>query len=820
MIRGAFRALVIAAVVMAASTPAIAQDPVSNWPREDVEGRDEWFWSQRSYPFAERPYEKMSALRQTLLSRMSVFSSSSVAPPLGGTWRTIGPNGLWVFQLDAGRIAAILPPVSPGGAMYAGTASGGVWRSTNAGISWTPLTDGECGLTTGAMARDPVNASIIYAATGEGNGGLVGCGVLRSTDGGNAWTRCTGCIRSTTGGNGVFSALVVDPASAGSTTSSVLLGSMSFNNGGIVRSTNSGATWTVVLNTGPVSAIVAHPSRAGVFYAGNRVTSPATSRGVYRSIDNGATWTQLPALPVTDPNAIGRVEVAVSTASPSSIWALVGDRTSGGFLGLFQWDEGTNTWTKLAANGVTTAFGTQQGYDLVLAVDPRDPNRIYIAGVRAFRSTDGGATFRPMANTVHVDWHVLVFDPSNPDILWAGTDGGVYLSTDAGDTWVSRSAGLAITQFYPGVSVHPQTTRIAGGSQDNGTHTYSGSLFWDSYSGGDGGYTAINYRDPNIQWGETQWSLASNTVGNIFRRDGTGGVQRRSNGIVTTDRAVFIPPLVMDPVNPTKLYFGTFRLYRTVNDGLQWAPISGDLTGGSGSITSIAISPADTNTIYVGTTDGRALVSRDGGTTFTPATGLPNRSVTRVVAHPTDPSRAIVTVSGFGTAHIFETTDGFATAVTNISGNLIDAPTNVAAYIPSVGVIVVGTDVGVFQSADGGASWVLGPAGLPNVIVQDLVYQSATGTLIAGTYGRGMFAYTVGTQTAVLRGDVNADGRIDAFDALVVQQALAGAAPASATVFPRGDANCSGTLDAADLLLILRAAVGLPNAGACVGTMR
>jgi photosystem II stability/assembly factor-like uncharacterized protein len=363
-------------------------------------------------------------------------------------------------------------------------------------------------------------------------------------------------------------------------------------------------------------------------------------------------------------------------------------------------------------------------------------------------------------------------------------------------------------------------TRIAGGTQDNGTHTYSGSLFWEAYSGGDGGYTAINFKDPTIQWGETQWSLSSNTVGNIFRRVGTGGAQRRSTGISTTDRAAFIPPLVMDPVNPTKLYFGTFRLFRTVNDGALWTAISGDLTSGSGVITSVAVSPADTNTIYVGTSDGRAQVSRDGGITFTLATGLPQRSVTRVVAHPTDPLRAIVTVSGFGTPHVYETKDAFATAVTSISGNLIDAPTNVAVYIPSENVILVGTDVGVFQTADGGATWVLGPAGLPNVIIQDLVYQSSTGLLVAGTYGRGMFAYNVGTQSAVLRGDVNGDGRIDAFDALLVQQSLAGAAPASTQVFPRGDANCNGALDAADLVLTLRASVGLPTPGACVGTMR
>ena len=805
------------ALVIAAGTTLRAQERPTE--REDVEGRDEWFWSLRSFPFGVRPYDKVSMLHQSLteyLHRTS-FGATSVTAPLGGAWRPIGPNGVWVYQIESGRIAAILPATRAGGPMYLGTASGGVWRSTNNGISWTPLTDAECVLTTGAMARDPSNASIVYSATGEGNGGLTGCGVLRSSDGGDTWTTSTQGLRSSAGGSGVFTSLVVDPASAG-TSNSVLIGTTNFGNAGVVRSTNAGAGWTPVLNTGPASGLVAHPTRAGEYYVGNRVATPATARGVYRSTDAGATWAALPSLPVTDVNDISRIELAVSKADPDKVWAIVGSRTTGGFLGIYVFDETANTWKTLASAGVTSAFGTQQSYDLVIAIDPRDAKRMFIAGVTAFKSTDGGATFVPFAREVHSDWHVIVFDPNNPDIMWAGTDGGVYLSTDAGGSFVSRSAGLAITQFYPGVSVHPLGTRIAGGSQDNGTHVFSGTPFWDAFSGGDGGYTAINYKDPSIQWGETQWSVASGTVGNLYRRDLTG-LQRRSTGVVLTDRAQFIPPLVMDPMNPLKLYFGTYRLYRTVNEGLQWTPISGDLTTGTGTITSVAVSPADSNTIYIGTNDGRALVSRDGGTTFAAATGLPARSVTRVTPHPTDPLRAVITVSGFGTAHVFETTDAFATAVKSITGNLIDAPANVALYIPSAGVTVVGTDVGVFQTADG-VTWTPGPTGIPNVIIQDLVYQPAIHLLVAGTYGRGMFAYDVGTSAAVLRGDANGDGKIDAFDALLIRQTLVGAASASTSIYPRGDANCNGNIDAADLVLILRAAVGLPTGSACVGSSR
>ena len=812
------RVAALAAALLAAASLLPAQRLTTGEPpEEDVNGREEWFWSLRSFPFAERPYEKMSALQMGLKANLARIAATAAAAPLGGAWRSLGPEALWVFLLESGRIAAIVPATRPGGPMYVGTASGGVWRSTNAGLTWTPLTDNECSLNTGAMARDPSNASIVYSATGEGNQGTLGCGVLRSADGGNSWTTSASGLKTSSGPTGPFTSLVVDPSGAG-TSRSILIGTTLFSNAGVVRSTDAGSTWSVVMNTGPASSIVAHPTQAGTYYAGNRVTTPATSRGVYRSIDAGLTWAQLPAFPNVDPNAVGRVEVAVSRSSPGIVWALVGDRGSGSFLGLFRFDETTQVWTQLAASGVTTTvFGAQQTYDLVLAVDPIDPKKIMIAGVSAFRSTDGGATFSRMASEVHSDWHVIVFDPNDPTIVWAGTDGGVYLSTDGGVSWISRSAGLTITQFYPGVSVHPLGTRVSGGSQDNGTHVYSGTPYWDAFTGGDGGYTAINYKDPSIQWSETQWS--GTTTGNIFRRDAVSFV-RRSTGLVTSDRASFIPPLVMDPVNPSKLYFGTYRLYRTTNEGVVWAPISADLSAGTGVITTIAVSPADTNTIWVGTNDGRALVSRDGGATFTAATGLPARAVTRIVPHPTTPTRALITVSGFGSGHVWETTDAFVSAVTNVSGNLIDAPANTAIYMPTLGAILVGTDVGVFQSADNGVTWGLGPSGLPNVVVQDLVYQPGAGVLIAGTYGRGMFAYDVGLQTAVLRGDANGDGKVDAFDALLIQQTLSGSSLPTTTLYPRGDANCNGRIDAADLVLVLRAAVGLPTTGACVGTMR
>ena len=540
---------------------------------------------------------------------------------------------------------------------------------------------------------------------------------------------------------------------------------------------------------------------------------------MYRSTDAGATWTALPALPVTDINDVGRIELAVSKADPDKLWALVGSRTTAGFLGIFRFDETANTWTALAASGVTTAFGTQQTYDLVLAIDPRDPKRMFIAGVTAFRSTDGGATFVPFAREVHFDWHVIVFDPNNPDIMWAGTDGGVYLSTDAGGTWTSRSAGLAITQFYPGVSVHPQGTRIAGGTQDNGTQVFSGTPFWDAFLGADGGYTAINYRDPSIQWGETQWSIASNTVGNLFRRDITGS-QRRSTGIVAhRPRAIHsaaghgsgqsIEALLrhVPPVPDRERRAAVDAAHRRSDDRYRYHHIDHHIARRH---------EYDLRRHERRPRTRLARRWRDVRARDRPA------GARRHARHAASDRPAPRARHRVGIRHRARVRD---------DGRVRDRGEETSAAISSTrrptlrstslrpASRSVGTDVGVFQTADG-VTWTAGPTGIPNVIIQDLVYQPAIRLLVAGTYGRGMFAYDVGASTAVLRGDANGDGKIDAFDALLIQQTLVGAAPAGTAVYPRGDANCNGNIDAADLVLVLRAAVGLPTGPACVGTNR
>jgi photosystem II stability/assembly factor-like uncharacterized protein len=819
-----FIALGVGVSLSRLARPIMAQ--INAEPREDVKAREEYFWLQRSYPSTERPYAQMQQARAAVSAQSQRLFSLIAGVP--GGWRSLGPNGVFgadngfaasASMLDIGRVTAIAP--SSAGSLFIATASGGVWRSAVGGY-WTPLTDDQCNLSIGALTIDAADPNVMYAGTGEYNVNSWGCGILRSTDGGTTWSQLGAtAFRVTAGGiphgSASFARILVMRPPGGSVSNTVLLAA---SNVAVYRSPDGGSTWSVTLS-GATGSVVAHPTQAGTVFAGNGDNFTASKRGVYKSTDSGATWTPLPALPGANPDDLDRIELATTVAAPNLLYAAVGNR-AGGLVGLFVWDGTAGTWTPLTASGLNSGayrddFGKQSWYDLALAVDPRNASRIYLAGIRGFKSDNGGASFSPMGSEIHVDWHAITIDPRNPDILYAGTDGGVFVSTDVGNNWVSRNAGLTVTQYYPGISSSPNGSQIMGGSQDNGTQVFTGSMFWNGFLGGDGGYTATNYSNADIIYAESQWDPNGGGA-YIVRFDGTT-FTKRTTGIQSGDRAAFLPPYVMDPVTPTTLYFGTQRLYKTTNEGTLWTAISGDLSKGSGFITTIAVAKSDPSTIYVGTSDGMVNVTRDAGVTFSPSTtGLPNRFVTRIAVDPTDATHALVTVSGFATGHVFETKNA-GSVWTDISAGLVDAPANAIAFVPGVG-IMVGTDVGVFQTASPGASWSAGPPGIPNVIVHDLIYAPGANLLLAGTYGRGMFAYTVGGDAAVLRGDVNADGKVDAFDALLIQQALVGSLPVSTVVYPRGDADCNFAIQSADAVYVLRTAVGLSSPGVCVNTVK
>ena len=713
---------------------ALSPQPVSAQETEDVRARMEYD-RMRLYSGAQLNLSERLQLARREVQAM-VGTGPYPASVLSAQWRALGPdrtirNG----QQTSGRVSAIaIHPWNPD-IVYIGAAQGGVWRTDNAGVSWRPLTDNECSLAMGSVAIDPVNPDIVYAGTGEqhfSGDSYYGCGVLRSVNGGLSWQQLGSEIFQTNRGGTRISRVFIDPVTAGSTNSTVVLAASQH---GLFRSQDSGRTWRLVLG-GTATDLVMRPGDPSHLYAALR------REGIYRSADAGVSWT--PTSPNLDSLQIARINLAVAPSAPDVLYASIHDVSEdapGEGLLMYRSDDAGATWRRLDAEGASCHH--QCWYDMTLAVHPDDSERVYLGTIVMYLSEDGGQTFRNYQSPgTYVDQHLLVFDTlSGNDVLYLANDGGLYRSTDAGASFTSLSTNLAITQFYSGISMHPSDPAVTlGGTQDQGTQRSSaGTATWVKVFGGDGGYTAFDAEDPNVWYAETQWR-AGRYGGPL--KNGSPAVM----GIDRDDPALFIPPLVMDPVDSRRLYFGTTRLYRTEDAAESWTPI---FESSRRSITAIGPSDSDPNTVYIGTGgwlynaasgSGGVFVTRDGGLTWSEDTfGLPDRNITDLAVHPTDPDRAFAVVGGFLSGHVFETTDGGVTWA-NRTGNLPDLPVNAVLHDPAdPRAIYIGTDLGVFHSSSGGGIWTPLADGFPSVAVFDLAAQPGTGRLVAATHGRGMF---------------------------------------------------------------------------------
>ncbi|MGQ0767241.1 MAG: hypothetical protein ACT4OZ_16455 [Gemmatimonadota bacterium] len=818
MIKSAKRLL--AAVICSVPPAAEAQQslPPAHVMREaDPRERVQWMASMRSYPNRELPAARVAATRELRAGlRFGTLARSYFAE----RWEPIGPVGFISMNTrysstpmtDEGRFTSIALHPRDQRIIWAGSASAGVWRSVNGGASWQSLTDSECSSSIGALAVDPVDPTIVYAGTGEifdNNGVSDGCGILRSTNGGDLWTRTAQTLLSPPGqlGEHVYR-IAIDRATAGTSTNTLLMAATS---NGLIRSTNSAGTWSPTALGGDVTDVMQHPANSNVFYAAV-ATQNGQGNGVYRSTNRGVTWTKITdALEV--PTSIGRTALAVSPARPGAVWVLIANPTNRKFRSLSRWDEETGAWTNLPATGILFQselldFGEQSEYNLVIGVDPEDANRVIVGGVRLFRSRNGGQSFHQIAANVHSDWHALAFDPQDTRRLVTGCDGGVFTSLNGGDTWRSLNNGITATQFYPGIAVHPTNPGIVvGGTQDNGSMMSGGSLFWAGISYGDGGWAMIDYTNPNIV-------MTSSQNGNLQRHDlSTRSFQPLNPQYVF--QPGFITPFILDPVVPTTIYAATRAFERSTNFGNTFSALSPVLQGQG---TALASNSATPRTFFIGSNSGFLAISRNGGNSWVGGT-LVQRAISDIASDPNDPQRFGITFSGWGAAKVVLTPDA-GVSFFDVTGDLPDIPVNSIMFTPVRNRFFAGTDIGVFETNNAGANWVL-TTGMPIVPVMDLVFHAASNRLIAGTYGRGIWSLALATQPAVLRGDVDRNGVVNAADAMLIQQGLAARPlPNPLTVLPHGDANCNGVLDGADPLSVLRFAVGLGNSGACVNQLR
>ncbi len=714
---------------------------------EETGGQEasDWFLSQREYPFDELPSDgRLRALRASGVELKAL-------DPLQPYWTSLGPAPSFPFfesqGVNSGRINTIaISPADPN-IVLIGAATGGVWRSTDGGKTFLPVTDNQVDSAVGSIAFSKSNPSIVYAGLGDFATSYLGNGVLKSTDAGQTWLRVSGAtLRSP----GAVRKIAVDPGNPNRVY--VALYDYRSNgttfSGGFYFSSDGGATWTLS-RLGLVRDLAINPADPLTIYlASNRDDStPSFGAGVYKSTNGGQTWQSMYSPPYT---TASDVAVAVTPADPQTIYVLAGSVTQSDYRVAVS-NDGGKTFT---SNPLTSDVDIAQfGYNTYLAADPSNASVLYLGSRDVWKSLDGGQTwknlngnfatrtanFTPDRANAHPDQHSLAFSSADPNVVFFGNDGGLYKSPDAGTTFQEMNDTLSLVQFYS-VTLHPtDKTLFFGGTQDNSTQRMLAQRgAWTQMFTGDGGPTVIDALDPNF--------VFITLDRDVYRYKNRGQTIDRVTRVVptfetSTARIGFVPPMVGNGVDAT-LYYGTWRLFVSTDLGVTWsspAPTTDLTKNTTDKLSVVYVSSANPDVIYTGSEQGRVMLSRNRGVDWTDITNtLPNRFIKSIVSDSINPEVAYVTVSGYGSSHVFKTVNAGA-QWTDINGNLPDVPANTLLVDPKdPNIIYVGTDIGVFRSVVGGNTWSLFNNGMPPAVVTSIVAQPG-GLIRLGTYGRGAY---------------------------------------------------------------------------------
>ncbi len=696
-----------------------------------IEKPTDWMAYQRAYPY----WKINSAAYYAEMKKAANLHKES---QIKANWELLGPTNI------GGRITDVeVSPASPS-TWYVGAATGGIFKTTDAGQSWQLLFHYIPFVSIGDLAIDPNNANIIYAGTGEANASsfsFLGGGVYKSIDGGSQWTFC-GLPNSAYIGR-----IVVDKFNSNRIFVAACGNLFTPNpDRGVYRSNNGGNSWEKVLYVSDSTAaidIVQHPQNGQILYAAmwermrgrNYRRSKGWTSGIYKTTDGGNTWIKLTqGLPAEE---MGRIGLAISQSNPNVLYAFVDMVTE---ARVYKTTDGGVNWFRcndaILAN-INSYFGWYFGQ---IRVDPSNEQRVYVMGVDLYRSDDGGQNWTQLAgyynmDIIHVDHHAMAFAGNT---VINGNDGGLYLSFDYGNNW-QKINNLPITQFYDIEIDYQLPERIYGGTQDNfSIGTQTGQIYdWQAFLGGDGFYTVVDYTNSDVFYMEYQY-------GNLYKTNDGGISMYYIGNSWQSDRTNWSSPYVMHPVDPEILYFGTYRVWKTTDGGYTWTTISDDLTkGNDGSgwhtISTMAISSVNPDIVLVGTDDGKIHVSTNGGTQWTDiSNGVPDRWITRVVCDPNQSDVIYATVSGFRWdepyPHVLRS-DNLGQTWIDISGNLPNIPVNCLVVDPLNGNLFVGTDAGVFYSVNGGQSWMSLSGNMGNIPVVAMKLHHPTRKLVVGTYG-------------------------------------------------------------------------------------
>ncbi len=694
-----------------------------------------WFQGRAAWPQREAPVDRLTDARR--------FGANELEPfPAAGAWTSAGPTNI------GGRMTSVVAHPTLRNLLWAGSAGGGVWRSRNAGNTWEALWHDQPILNIGSVAIDPQNPRTLYAGTGEANlsaDSYPGVGVYRSLNSGGSWRLIAPGER--TGIPSRIGALAVDPFDS----NRLILGGISYSDdhpGGLFLSDNGGFSWQRSLFVSDHNywchAVVFHPSEAGVVYTS--VTEKGSRSGLWRSLDGGTTWQQLTGgLPPAE--EMHRTSLALCQSQPNVLYAQVAAaRLSrlGSVLGVWRSDDGGNTWRQVDRGHFVDE--RQMTYNNTIAVNPADPDRVICGGVDLHRTTDGGQTWfqvtdwraqRGSPTYAHADQHALLIPVSDPDRIYALNDGGMDVSFDRGRSWTNRSDNLAVTMFYD-LAIAASDSRVyGGGAQDNGTIV----TFDDrpdnflEVSGGDGGFIVFDPQDAGHFYTSFQ------RMGLLRFRLPAQMDEVTVPAEEAERRSVWMAYVAMSPQDPLTVFTGSVRIWRTRDDAVNWEPVSEVLDGSP--VKAIEIAVADPERIYAGTENGGFFRSTDGGDSWSAdlaGAEIPDRTITRIAAHPNNADLVFATVANYGHSHVFRSEDGGISWRDVDGGTLPDAPLHSAALLTGRpdSVVVVG-DAGVFITENLGETWRNLTGDLPSTQMVDVVHHSGDDTLTVATYGRSLW---------------------------------------------------------------------------------
>ncbi len=718
-------------------------------------------------------------------------------------WYHIGPTNVSGRATD---VVAIMPK-GQNYVIYVGTASGGVWKTVNEGTTWEPIFDKAPSTAIGDIALDPTNPDVVWVGTGEANifrSSQSGCGIYKSTDGGTTWNHM-GLADTNT-----IARIVIHPTDTDTVYVAASGHEWTDNEErGVYKTTDGGTTWNKILyideRTGAID-LALDPEDSQTVYAAvwQRIrpkwNDPRNMKGygksgMYKSTDDGANWMPInTGLP--EGKFRGRIGFDVCLKTPNVIYMLLdsyeiarqpteaelndpyGVPSSGYIKGahVYRSNDKGETWELAAPQNDqvkaylerhSSTFGWVFGQ---IRVDPSDPETIYIMGVPLSVSNDGGKTFRRLSG-MHGDHHGMWIDPDNSDYIINVNDGGIVISYDKGETWRQFLDNLPVCQFFNIAYDMDAPFHVYGSMQDHGSfraavvknqNRFTGqategfrAVEFERAPGGEGTSHAIDPTNPNIVYSSGFYGTLSRTDLSKPGREGRKSILPRTYPGEPRLRGQWVAPTIISPHNPNIIYHGMQYLFRSENRGDTFERISPDMSYNIKAelgdipyqtIFTISESPIRPGLIYVGTDDGKAHVTKDGGKTWKEIMqGLPYRKwVSRMVASQYDLGTVYMTQNGKReddfNVYVWKSTD-FGATWQSISTNIPLGPVNVIREDP-VGrnILYVGTDNGVYATTDGGKTWNVLGGDLPSVYVHDLIIHPRDNVIVIATHGRGMWA--------------------------------------------------------------------------------